>query len=209
MTMNSGSPTNTADLIRALTNEEQDPVIVQTVLERVQQIMTSGESVLYVAVQKKPIVNVLPDCVVLTNWRFIFYHPKLLGRVTFEDHGWRDLSGATLQENLLGSTFTLRTVSGQALVLDHLPKAQARRLYAFAQEMEERVREERRTRDLEEKRAAAGGVFMGAPHAGGPLPPVDSNDTAQRLKVLKAMWDGGLISASEYEAKRAEIISKM
>ena len=209
MTFNSESSTPAADLIRALTNEEQDPAVVQTVLERVQQMMTSGEVVLYVAVQKRPIVNVSPDCAVLTNRRFIFYHPKLLGRVTFEDHGWRDLHDAKLQENLLGSTFTLKTVSGQVLVLDYLPKAQARRLYAFAQEMEERVREERRARDLEEKRAEAGGVFMGSPHAGGPLSPAESNDPAQRLKVLKAMRDGGLISPSEYETKRAEIISKM
>lgn len=209
MTMNPGSPTPAADLIRALTNEEQDPAVVQTVLERVQQIMTSGESVLYVAVQKGPFVNVSPDCAVLTNRRCIFYRPKLLGRVTFEDHGWRDLRDAKLQEKVFGSTFTLKTVSGQVLVLDHLPKAQARRLYAFAQEMEERVREERRARDLEEKRAEAGGVFMGSPHAGGPLLPAESDDPAQRLKVLKAMRDGGLISPSEYETKRAEIISKM
>lgn len=209
MSTNSGPPTKVADLIRALTNEEQDPVVIQTVLERVQQIMTSGESVLYIAVQKGPLVNIFPDCAVLTNRRFIFYRPKVLGRVTFEDHGWRDLHDAKLQENLLGSTFTLKTVSGHVLMLNHLPKAQARRLYAFAQEMEERVREEHRARDLEEKRAAAGGVFVASPHGGSPLSPAESDQPAQRLKVLKAMWDGGLISASEYEAKRAEIISKM
>ena len=209
MTMKSGSSNPAADLIRTLTNEEQDPLVVQSVLERVQQIMTSGENVLYIAIQKGPLVKVFPDCALLTNRRFIFYRPKVLGRVTFEDHLLRDLEDAKLQENLLGSTFTLTTVSGQVLVLDHLPKAQARRLYAFAQEMVEWAREERRARDLEEKRAGAGGVFMGSPHAGGPLLPAESNDPAQKLRVLKAMWDGGLISASEYEAKRAEIISKM
>ncbi|HEU4928806.1 MAG TPA: PH domain-containing protein [Candidatus Krumholzibacteria bacterium] len=209
MTTNSGPSAKVMDLIRALTNEEQDPAIVQTVLEGVQQIMTSGENVLYVAVQKGPLAKISPDCAVLTNRRFIVYRPKLLGRVTFEDHGWRDLHDAKLQENILGATFTLTTVSGQALTIEHLPKAQARRLYAFAQEMEEQVREERRARDLEEKRAAAGGVFVASPHAGTPGSPAEASDPVQRLRTLKEMFQAGLISASEYETKRAEIISKM
>jgi len=209
MTTNSGPSAKVTDLIRALTSEEQDPAIVQTVLEGVQQIMTSGENVLYVAVQKGPLAKISPDCAVLTNRRFIVYRPKLLGRVTFEDHGWRDLHDAKLQENILGATFTLTTASGQALTIEHLPKAQARRLYAFAQEIEEQVREERRARDLEEKRAAAGGVFVASPHAGILGSPAEASDPVQRLKTLKEMFQAGLISASEYETKRAEIISKM
>lgn len=41
--------------------------------------------------------------------------------------------------------------------MDYLPKAQARRLYQFAQGKEEEMGEYRRQRDLEDKRAAAGG----------------------------------------------------
>ena len=209
MSTNSGPSAKVADLIRALTNEEQDPAVVQTVLERVQQIMTSGENVLYVAIQKGPLAKMSPDCAVLTNRRFIIYRPKLLGRIIFEDHGWRDLRDATLQENVLGATFTLKTVSGQVLTIEHLPKSQARRLYAFAQEIEEQLREELRARDLEEKRAAAGGVFVASPHAGIPGSPAEASDPVQRLRTLKEMFQGGLISVSEYETKRAEIISKM
>jgi hypothetical protein len=198
-----------ADLIRSLTSEEQDPFVIETILAKVQQILTTGENVLYVAVQRGPLVRMSPDCAVLTDRRFIIYRPKLLGRVQFEDHGWRDLHGVQLLEKLLGSTITLQTIAGETLMLDYLPKAQARRVYAFAQEMEERAREERRARELEEKRAAAGGVFVAGSHAGSPTLPIDSTDPSQRLKALKAMWDAGLISASEYETKRAEIISKM
>lgn len=202
------NPSNVEDAIRTLTREEQDPAIVETVFDRVKEILTSDENILYVAVQKKPVVNLSPDCAVLTNRRFIVYRPKLLGRVVFEDYVWRDLQEAKLQENVLGSTLIMKTTGGQAIALDYLPKKQARRLYAFAQEMEERTREERRARDLEEKRAAAGGVFV----AGNAVPPASPNahsDTVQRLKALKEMADAGLISAGEYEAKRAEIISKM
>jgi hypothetical protein len=196
-----------ADSLRHLTNEEQDPGVVEGVLARVQPILTTGETVLYVAVQKKPVVNLTPECVVLTNRRFIVYRPKLMGQVSFEDHPWRDLQDVKLEESFLGATLTFVRVSGGAVVVDHLPKAQARRLYAHAQEMEERVREERRARELEDKRAAAGGVVLSGLAA--PTAPAPANDPVQRLKTLKEMYDAGLITAGEFEAKRAEIISKM
>lgn len=124
----------------------------------------------------------------LTNRRFIVYRPKLLGQVSFEDHPWRDLQDVKLQENFLGATLTLRTVTGGVLSVDHLPKNQARRLYAHAQEMEERVREERRARELEDKRAAAGGVVLsGLTGGGASAPAAPASDPVQRLKALKEM----------------------
>lgn len=209
MTSKSHGPSAVAENLRSLITEEQDPAAVQAVCSRVQQILTSGETILYVAVQKKPVVNVSPECIVLTNRRFIVYRPSLLGRVTFEDQMWLDLQGATLKENIVGATFTMQTVGGRVLTIDHLPKAQARRLYAFAHEMEERVREARRARDLEEKRAAAGGIVVSSGPAADANGGARHEDVVQRLKSLKQMLDAGLISAGEYEAKRAEIVSRM
>jgi len=200
------------DALRSFLSEEQDPGIVQSVHARVQEILTSGEKVLYIAVQKKPVLNMAPASVVLTNKRFIAYRPKILGRVSFEDYPWRDLHDARLQENVLGATLAMRTLSGRVVSVDHLPKAQARRLYALSQEMEERVREERRARELEDKRAAAGGVVVTSTPGPSMAAMQQSNvpaDPVQRLKSLKEMLDGGLISPAEYEAKRAEIIAKM
>lgn len=207
MTRKAHEPPAVAGNFQSLVTEEQDPSAVQAVCARVKQILTSGETIVYVAVQKRPVVNVSPECIVLTNRRFILYQPSLLGRVTFEDQMWRDLQDATLRENIIGATFTLTTVTGRVLTVDHLPKAQARRLYAFAQEMEERVREERRALDLEEKRAGAGGVVVsGVPGTGAAE---GRGDPVQRLKALREMFEAGLISAGEYEAKRAEIVSRM
>ncbi len=200
------------DALRSFLNEEQDPGVVQTVHARVQEILTSGEKILYIAVQKKPLLNMAPDCVVLTNKRFIVYRPKILGRVSFEDHPWRELQDARLQENILGATLTMRVLSGGVVSVDYVPKAQARRLYALAQEMEERVREERRARELEDKRAAAGGVVVTGASGAASADTQQSNvspDPVQRLKSLKEMLDAGYISPAEYEAKRAEIIAKM
>jgi hypothetical protein len=47
------------------------------------------------------------------------------------------------------------------------------------------------------------------PGAGSSTDAGAASDPAQRLKALKAMYDSGLITAGEYETKRADIISKM
>jgi hypothetical protein len=200
-------------MLKRFQNEEQDPAVVEQVLTRVQQILTSGEEVSYIAVQKKPMVNITPECVVLTNKRFILYKPKLLGGANFEDYIWRDLKDVQLTEGLMGSTLSLQTVAGKVVAVEYLPKAQARRLYGVAQEMEERVHEERRSRELEDKRAASGGVVLhgaaapAAPSQPASVPP--SDDPVQKLQKLKAMADAGLITPSEYETKKAEILSRL
>lgn len=189
-------------------SEEQDLAVVQQVIAKVRQILTQGEDILYIGVQK-PMVSLSPDCVVLTNKRFIVYRPTLLGGANFQDHIWRDLCDAHLSEGIMRSTITMKTTKGTVLSLGDLPKAQARKIYAFAQGMEEQVLEERRQREMEERRAAAGGViFHGSVPTPPPAPPAQ-DDPLQKLKKLKDMADAGLITAQEYEAKKADILSRM
>ncbi|MEN6435632.1 MAG: PH domain-containing protein [Anaerolineaceae bacterium] len=194
-------------------NEEQDPAIVPIVFQRVSQILTSGEEIIYIAIQKKPVANLSPDAAVLTNKRFIIYRPKLLGGANFEDYIWRDLSNVKLEENLLGATISFHTTRGTMMTLDYLPKVQARKLYSFAQEKEEKVLEERRNRKMEEARAAAGGVFIQGQTPINSMPsstsPVKSEDPLETLKNLKKMLEADLITKEEYDSKKAEILSKM
>lgn len=205
------SPQNKSDsIIRKFLNEEQDPAIINRVYTKVSEILTSEEKILYIAVQNKPIVTIAPDSVVITNRRFIIYKPKMLGRVDFEDYIWRDLRDARLKENILGATITLKTVKNHTLAVDYLPKMQARKLYSIAQEMEENVREERRTRRIEEKRAAAGGVIVHNELATSETQQITSvDDPVQKLAQLKQMMDMELITADEYETKKGEILSRM
>lgn len=194
--------------IKRFLNEEQDPAVVKRVLLKVKQILTSGEKILYIAVQKS-LVNLSPDCVVLTNKRFIVYRPKLLGGASFHDYIWRDLKDAQLKEGMLRATITMHTIKGQVLTINDIPKVQARKLYAYAQEMEEKVRQERRLRAMEEKRAAAGGIVLqgGVPTA--QAPSMSQEDPVQRLMKLKEMLNAGLITAEEYDAKKVDILSRM
>lgn len=184
--------------------DEQDPVQVSKVYERVQPLLTSGERVLYIAVQKPITVDLSPDVVVLTNRRFMHYRPSMFGRAEFRDYIWRDLKEAKLTENVFRSSLTLQAANGDQLVVDDLVKAQARRLYAIAQEMEENVREELRMREMEEKRAAAGGIVLQ-----GASPQSAAEDPMQALAKLKQLADAGLITADEFETKKKEILARL
>ena len=194
-------------------SDEQDPGAAAQVFEKVAQLLTAGEEIAYIAVEK-PLVSLSPDSVVLTNKRFILYRPKIFGRVEFEDYIWRDLHSAELVEGVINSRFLVQTTEGLTLTVENLPKVQARKIYAFAQQMEEFVREERRVREMEEKRAAAGGINIGAAGAAASQaaiqpPPPAKEDPVQVLGKLKQMLDQGLITADEYNAKKKDLIAKM
>ncbi len=188
--------------------EDQDPVQVEKVYSRVKQLLTAGETVLYIAIQKPMTVDLSPDVVVLTNRRFMFYKPSMLGRAEFTDYIWRDLSRAALQEHMMRSTLTLTARDGIQIDVPNLPKEQARRLYAISQEMEENVREELRMREMEEKRASAGGIVLqsGTPSGSTAAP---AEDPLQSLSKLKQLAEAGLITNDEFEAKKKEILDRL
>lgn len=187
---------------------EQASYMVKKVYKRVSEICTEDEKILYIAVRNK-FVDLTPDSVVLTSRRFFICHPKLFGRFDFEDYIWRELYDAHLKEDLLGATITMQTTKGHRLCITRLPKAQARRIYAIAQKMEERVREERRKRKMEEERARSGGIiFQGREMQPGSIKAA-SQDPVQKLKQLKEMLKAELITENDYEEKKKELLSQM
>lgn len=192
--------------------DEQDPAAIKVVHQRVSQILTAGEEILHVAMQNAlTAMTTTPDSVVLTTKRFIIFRPKILGGAEFEDHIWRDLRDARLEEGILDSKVSLRTTEGLTLGMEHLHKTAARRVYSLAQQMEERMIEERRTREMEEKRAAAGGISIGAAAAAAQhaTPAVPKDDPLEKLSQLKKMLDAGLITQQEYDAKKADLLARM
>ena len=202
--------------LKKFLNEEQDPAAIEKIADKLNGIIMNGESIEYIAVQKKPAVNLSPDCVALTNKRIIFCRPKNLGfSMDFQDYVWKDVIDCKMKESLFGAEFTVNTLKGDNS-LDYLPKAQARRLYALAQEQEEIQREVRRQLDLEEKRAGSGSIQVNTPQIEQPsakpapisvAPTVD--DVTEALTKLKSLWDNQLISRDEYESKKADILSRI
>ena len=178
------------------------------ILEKVKQILTSDETA-QVIVMQQAIAGLKPDAVVLTNKRFILYHPGLFGQVKFEDALWRDLVDVKLSESLIGATLIFATAS-KTWTVDKLPKNEARRAYAVAQEREQEAIEIRRQRQMQEDQAKAGHfVIGGMPQAAGATSAATADDPMAKLTKLKNMLDAGLITQEEYDKKKADILAAM
>lgn len=198
--------------IKELVTEEQDPKVIEKVLPKVQEYCTSNEEVQYIAVQKKTLgVNFSPDCIALTNKRIILIRPKSFGlSLDFQDFSWMNVADVHMKEGVFAATITIKTTSGQTDSMEDIPKAQARRLYRFAQEMEETKKEERRQRDLEDKRAmAGGGITINTPSHQPQAAAAPVEDPMEKLTKLKSMLDMGILTQAEFDAKKADILSKM
>jgi hypothetical protein len=195
--------------VTKLVTEEQDPAVVDKILKKAKELLTRGEEIEYVGVQKKPVVTIAPDAVLLTNKRFMIVRFKMMG-MTFDDHLWREVANVHMSEQMLSATITCQIVGGKKLAIDSIPKKQARKIYAYAQEIEERMHDERRNRDMEERRAAAGGVVIQSPMQQAPVPQAaTTDDPLEVLGKLKKMLDAGLIEQSEFDSKKADVLSKM
>lgn len=191
-------------------NDNQDPKDIEKVLDKLNGILMSGEELIYIAVQKKPAINISPDYVAITDKRIIFCRPKNLGlSMEFQDFIWRDLKDSNLKENMLGSTLIIKTIHNLTSEIDYLPKAQARKIYSYCQEQEEIQNEIRRQREIEIIKASAGNINLGQQNQ----TPVEEKpvqeDPVETLKKLKQLMDNFLITRDEYEAKKQEILSRM
>jgi len=198
--------------IKELVTEEQDPKVIEKVLPKVQEYCTSNEEVHYIAVQKKTLgINFSPDCIALTNKRIILIRPKSFGlSLDFKDFSWMNIADVHMKEGVFAATITVKTTTGQTDSMDDIPEAQARRLYRFAQDMEETKKEERRQRDLEDKRAVAGGgITINTPSHQPQAVAVTVEDPMEKLTKLKSMLDMGILTQVEFDAKKVDILSKM
>jgi hypothetical protein len=123
------------DNLKKILNEDQDPKAIEKITSKLENLLMSNEEVGYIAVQKKPAVNILPDSIVVTNKRIILCKPKNLGlSMEFVDYDWDDIAASFVKEGILGADFTFTTKSELTHTVDYLPKNQARKLYTFAKE---------------------------------------------------------------------------
>jgi hypothetical protein len=200
----------------AMISHSQNVALVKGLKEKVSSLLTPAESIVYIAVQEKPLINLAPDAILATNRRLIFYRSKMLGRYEFQDFMWLDIRNAHVQKNLLGAVFTCQHTSGARLVMDYLPQLSAEALYRLAQEGEERAHLARRQLDLETRRAGAANISTNV-NVAGPGPSsspveatvVESNGPLKKLETLKSMLDKQLISQADFESAKASILAQL
>lgn len=129
------------DQIRKFLNEEQDPKAIEKITSKFSDLLMKNEEVGYIGVQKKP-VTVFPDSIILTDKRIIICKPKNLGfSMDFVDYNWDSISHTFVNESILGSEFSFTTKTDLTISIDYLPKIQARKIYTFAKEQLDALKE--------------------------------------------------------------------
>ncbi len=206
--------------------DDQDPKTTEKVLGKLRDMLTSGEAIVYLAIQKKPAVTLIADCIAITNKRIIFCIPENLGLTTnFLTFTWDDIKEVSFKEEFFGSKLIAIPQRGENVAIDYIPKVQARKLYQFCNEQLERNKEMNRFQGNEEKRTSLGNAnssddytsyveieeeakpYLQPAPAGVENEPED--EVTLKLKKLKILFEKQLITSEEYESKKADILSQL
>jgi len=203
-------------------SDEQDPKAVEKVIGKLNDLLTTGEEILYLGVQKKPAVNLLPDSIAITNKRIFYCEPGNLGlTMNFKDISWKSVKEVSFKEEFFGSKFICVPQQGENIVTEFIPKVQARKLHQAANQQLEAYKELLHQQKLEENRAMASTLspaqqpFADIAPAQTPIPePIQiaevveepEDETTLKLRKLKTLYDKHLITQEEYEAKKAAIL---
>jgi hypothetical protein len=215
-------------MIEQYITDDQDPKTAEKVLGKLQDMLTSGEAVVYLAIQKKPAVTLIPDCIAVTNKRLVFCLPGNLGLTTnFITFPWNDIKEVSFKEEFFGSKFIAVPEHGENVAIDYIPKVQARKLYQFCNEQLEKNRELALNRNFEEKKPLPDHSndadyasyteieedqtphLINDPQPSAALVPEAEDEVTLKLKKLKSLFEKQLITQAEYEAKKADILSQL
>lgn len=190
--------------------DDQDPKTVEKVIHKLMDLITTGEEIQYLAVQKKPAVTLLPDSIAITNKRIFYCSPGNLGlTMNFKDISWKNIKEVSFKEEFFGSKFICVPTHGENIVTEYIPKVQARKLHQAVNEQLERFKEA--------QDALKNPIVQVNTQVEEPIPVVEvsidsvieEDETILKLRKLKTLFDKGLITIDEYEAKKADILDAL
>lgn len=209
-------------LIEQYLTDDQDPKTAEKILGKLRDMLTSGEAIIYLAIQKKPAVTLIPDCIAVTNKRIVFCIPENLGLTTnFVTFTWEDIKEVAFKEEFFGSKFIAIPQRGENVTIDYIPKVQARKLYQFCNEQIEKSKEVSRNQDADDRKTSLGNSNSSddytsyvqieeeqKPFLSQPVAETEDEVTL-KLKKLKTLFEKQLITSEEYESKKADILSQL
>jgi hypothetical protein len=198
--------------------EDQDPKTAEKILGKLRDMLTSGEAIIYLAIQKKPAVTITADCIAVTNKRIIFCLPGNLGLTTnFTIFNWADVKEVSFKEEFFGAKFICVPQSGENLGIDYIPRVQARKLYQFSNEQLEKQKEAAKA--LENRDVSGSPLLVAETEtpattqaeipAQKPEIQAPEDEITQKLVKLKSLFEKQLITQEEYEAKKADLLSQL
>jgi hypothetical protein len=204
--------------------DEQDPKVIEKILPKLHDLLSNNEELIYVAVQKRPAVNLMPDCIAVSDKRIFYCMPANLGlTMNFKDITWKGIKEVSFKEEFFGAKFICVPQQGENIITEYIPKVQARKLYQAANEQidklialqAEQLEEQQKPRaavfesPLEIEEAEVVDTLEIAPPHPSPITQLveePEDETTLKLRKLKSLYDKQLITQPEYEAKKAAIL---
>lgn len=157
--------------------------------------------------------------VAVTNNRIIFLKRKIFGGFKkIEDWQWKFLFEATIEENNFpatfgatlnflfspsSATFSKSPTSEAGFTINGIDSEIASKIYNYATLQKQEWSEKNRIRQMEETRAASGGMTLqGYPQTQTPVMSV----VEQKLGEAKSLLDKGFISNAEFQERKSKIL---
>lgn len=179
-------------LIDRFLSDEQDPKAVEKVLGKLNDMLTTNEELIYLAVQKKPAVNLLPDCIAVSNKRIFYCEPANFGiTMNFKDITWKTIKEVSFKEELFGSKFICVPQHGENIITEYIPKVQARKLYQAAYEQLENYKEQQQLAEQAERRTEQQSSLNSFPLATADIPFVDITPSETSEEINPFTGDAG------------------
>jgi hypothetical protein len=194
-------------------------------LEAIRSLLIPGETIEAMAIQRRVFaLRHRRTAVAATSGRLIVVQRRLFGGYTPIDIRWQDLHESALQVGVFGATLTVSAYANQSdlaiaegaasgHIITGLRKTEAQEVYRICQTHSQAWREKRRIRELEEMRARAGGIQVGALGGGGGGYAPTGNGTDQsptaRLQRAKEMRESGLLNDAEFAQIKAKILAEL
>lgn len=201
--------------------DEQDIKAAEKVIPKLNDLLNSDEELLYLAIQKKPAVNLLPDSIAVSNKRLFYCEPGNLGlTMNFKDISWKNIKEVSFKEEFFGSKFICVPTRGENIITEYIPKTQARKLYQVAYEQLERFNEQApRSDTIDQMPPSVHNAYQTieleiedaeiVEPVNEPLTLTSEDETTLKLRKLKSLYEKDLITLEEYENKKAAILDSL
>jgi hypothetical protein len=187
-------------------------------------MLIAGEEIQAMAIQRRVFaLTHRRQAVGATTGRVIVIQRNLFGGFTPLDFRWQDLRESEVKVGAFGATLILSAYRSNDLasnegppshvIVQGLRKTEAQDVYRVCQTQAQAWREKRRIRELEEMRARAGGIQLGALGTPAPVTGPGGNGSDHspmaRLQRAKDMRESGLLTDAEFEQIKAKILSEL
>lgn len=190
-------------------------------IKRLKNTLVADEQLISYSIQLRVFAILLKrrNLIGITNNRVIFLRRGLLGGFNMLDMQWKDLRDVTISENILPNIFGSNLkfdfsysdkktgIKNGIAVINGIKSNDAMNIYTYSQREEQAWQEKRRIRGIEEKRAAAGGVFINPSALGNNLD-TSQNSVIDEIHKAKSLLDSGLISDVEFNEIKSKILQR-